>query len=289
MVTGRGGRDKRVPVRFTVEGWPAGVQRGKLGRLFVHDPLAITRPDVDWESFTRAMYHVNLGGTAKITWPGRQAEADRLLVEHVDTVGARIVELGSSDGSAALDLIRLLGDRFASYVITDRFVRVTATRYAGWGWLWRDGRCVVAGNGRIVLWPQQSSALTRVLGPALRAAADRPHHEVQLLNPNLRAVLAGDPRVSWAEHDVFEPLPQPVDVIKVGNLLRRVYFTDDQIRSALRSIHAGLVNGGQLLIADHLKEAAGALYRRTPGGFERIAQTAVPSEIDGLVESLDLV
>jgi hypothetical protein len=284
MVYGRGGRDKRVPIRLAVEGWPKALQRGKVRNLFVHDPAAIADPDADWEAFTRAMSQVNIGGTAKITWPGRQADADRLLMEHVDTDGAHIVEMGASDGTTAVDLIERLGDRFASYTITDRWIRVTITRHAGVWWVWRDGRCIVASNGRVITWPDQSAALTRLLSPLMSAAARGAHRDVLMLNPTTRAVLDADPRVTWLEHDVFTPLPEPVDVIKVGNLLRRVYFTDDQIRLALRALHAGLVAGGHLLIADHLTQAAAGLYRKTPTGFEPIAETA-RSEIHELVAS----
>ena len=86
---------------------------------------------------------------------------------------------------------------------------------------------------------------------------------------------------------MFEPLAEPVDVIKVGNLLRRVYFTDDQIRTALRSIHASLVDGGHLLIADHLKVAAAGLFRRTSAGFDKVTGTETPSEIHELVITHD--
>lgn len=284
MVDGRGGRDMKVPIRLAVEGWPKALQRGNLRNLFVHDPAAIADPDASWEAFTRAMFHLHVGGTAKITWPNRQADADRLLMEHVDTDGARIVEMGASDGTTAVELIGRLGDRFASYTITDRWIHVTVTRHAGAWWVWRDERCILVSNGRVVTWPGQSTALARLLGPLMSAAARRPHRDVVMLNPNTRAVLDSDPRVTWLEHDVFTPLPEPVDVIKVGNLLRRVYFTDDQIRTALQAVHSSLVDGGHLLIADHLTEAAAGLYRKTPAGFEPIAETA-RSEIHELVAS----
>ena len=198
MITGQGGRDKRVPVRLTKEGWPAGLQRSKLGRLFVHDPTVIADPAVGWEPFTRAMFNLHVGGTAKITWPGRQTDADQMLVDHVDLDGARIVEMGASDGSPAVDLIARLGDRFKSYVITDRFVRLTATRHAGWVWLWRDGECILAGNGRLTVWPDQSPALGRLMRRTMAAAEKRTHDEVLMLNPNARAILDQDDRVTWA-------------------------------------------------------------------------------------------
>lgn len=284
MVQGHGGRDKKVPIRLTVEGWPAALQCGRLRHLFVHDPAAIADPDADWEAFTRAMFHMNVGGTAKITWPGRQADADRMLMEHVNTTGARIVEMGASDGTTAVDLIATLGDRFASYAITDRWIYVTVTRHAGAWWVWRDGRCILVSNGRIIAWPEQSSTIGRLLRPLASAAARRAHREVVMLNPTTRALIDADPRVTWMEHDVFTPLPEPVDVIKVGNLLRRVYFTDDQIETALRAVHSSLVIGGHLLIADHLTEAAAGLYCKTPYGFEPIAETVRP-EIHDLVAS----
>lgn len=284
MITGRGGRDKRVPFRLAAGGWPASLQRGGMARrLFVDNPAVITDPGVTWQQFERAMFNIHLGGTAKITWRGRQTAADQLLLDHVPLDGARIVEMGASDGSTAVDLIGRLGDRFASYLITDRFVRIEAVKYGGWTILFRDGLGVVVAGRRVVAWPQMAPWMAKALAPVLAAAARRPRSEILMLNPDARAILDRDPRVTWAEHDVFVPLAEPADVIKVGNLLRPVYFTDDQIRVALRAIHASLADSGHLLIADHLRESAGSLFRRTETGFAVVAVTDPRSEIHDLV------
>lgn len=243
-------------------------------------------PKATWQQFERAMFNIHLGGTAKITWRGRQTAADQLLLDRVDLAGCRIVEMGASDGSTAADLVERLGSRFASYIVTDRFIRIHAVQFGGWRCLFRDGLGVVVAGRRVVAWPQMSPLMARALGPILAVAARRQPIELLMLNPDIRAIIAADSRVEWAEHDVFLPWRERVEVIKVGNLLRRVYFTDVQLRAALRAIYLSLVDGGHLLIADHLTEAAGGLYRRTLSGFEKVAGTTPSSEIDDLVTSL---
>lgn len=64
--------------------------------------------------------------------------------------------------------------------------------------------------------------------------------------------MTADPRVSYRVHDVFTAWPgdQP-DVIKVANLLRRLYFSDADITRALCAIHESPAEGGHLLVVDN--------------------------------------
>jgi hypothetical protein len=124
---------------------------------------------------------------------------------------------------------------------------------------------------------------------ALRRA--RPRQEVLLLNPSMRALMASDKRVSYREHNVFEKWTgEPPDVIKVANLLRRLYFPDDTIRAALRTVLESLPQGGHLLIVDNPRlngvGPRAGLYRRHGDHFEVVDRTPNTPEIDDLVVTI---
>jgi hypothetical protein len=112
--------------------------------------------------------------------------------------------------------------------------------------------------------------------------------EVPLLNPLVRAAMKADSRITCAVHDVFEPWPgQSPDVIKVANLLRRVYFDDQTLRRGLDALLAGLADGGHLFIVDDpyiqgINSRAG-LYRREGGRFVAVALTPETPEINDLI------
>jgi chemotaxis methyl-accepting protein methylase len=132
--------------------------------------------------------------------------------------------------------------------------------------------------GRAIYWP--------VIRRAHRPETTRAR--VLLLNPDARHVVSADPRVDFRVHDVFTPWdgPRP-DIIKVANLLRRLYFDDEQIRRGLRALLSSLDEGGHLLLVDNPRIAGiderACLYRRQDGGFALVAQTPHPAEIDDLV------
>ncbi len=81
----------------------------------------------------------------------------------------------------------------------------------------------------------------------------------------------------------------PPDVIKVANLLRRLYFSDEDICRALRSLLASLDEGGHLLILDNPRipgiDIRAGLFRRSQDRFELVATTTEEPEILDLVLS----
>jgi hypothetical protein len=116
---------------------------------------------------------------------------------------------------------------------------------------------------------------------------------VLLLGPEARQLMRRDARVSTRVHDVFEPWPSPApSVIKVANLLRRLYFSDDDIRRALTALLESLDEGGHLLVVDNPRIAGIAvragLYRREGGRFVQVARTPDEPEIADLLATASL-
>jgi len=116
---------------------------------------------------------------------------------------------------------------------------------------------------------------------------------VLLLNPAARAVIGSDPRVSCRVHDVFTPWPgPPPTVIKVANLLRRLYFTDDVINSGLQAIGHSLDDHGYFLLVDNVRRKGVpprvGLYQRIDGQFRVVSETPDRPEIADLIDQVRL-
>src|SRR6478609_218327 len=143
--------------------------------------------------------------------------------------GKSVVDLGASDGSTSLDLIRRL-PAFGSFTVADLHVWVTATTAAGHVLFYdAEDRCILATGRWWAAWPRLSKPVRMLYRPIEAAASRRPERRRRLLliNPELREMMETDSRIHVREHDVFTPWPKPApDVVKVANLLRRVYFTD---------------------------------------------------------------
>ncbi len=252
----------------------------------------VLEPEADPESFRAAMSAFHVGDTIKITKSDRHGRADALALDNLDLSDADIVDVGASDGTTSVELVSKLRD-FSSYTIADLYLTVTGRRAGRWAAFYdSSGEPILLVGRRLVAWPGLSRPVARLARPVLRRLAERADaEEVLLLNPATRALLAADPRVGYRVHDVFEVYDgPPPDLIKVANLLRRLYFSDADIERGLRALLGSLPDGGHLLLVDNpriagIDERAG-LYRRTGDRFELVAQTEHPTEVDDLVRAV---
>lgn len=281
-----------APIRLVKGRWPAVVTK-PLARFVWADPRSIVDPDVSADDFKVAMSAIHVGGTIKITGKDRHPKADALLTDNLDLADALIVDIGASDGSTSADLIEKIG-AFKAFVIADLFFTIKARQALGHTLFFDEqGECILAVGNWLLAWPGQSKVVRALYGPLIARAtrSTSPAVDVLLLNPRVRRRMAQDPRVSYRVHDVFTTWAgDPPDVIKVANLLRRLYFSDSDITRALAAIHESLADGGHFLIVDNprIKDMPprGGLYRKTESGFTTVACTENIPEIDDLIRQL---
>lgn len=239
------------------------------------------------------MSMIHVGSTIKITGVDRHGAADDLLLQHVDLEGARIVDIGASDGSTSVELVRRLPE-FASYVMADLYLKLDAVA-VGRRVVFTDphGRCVLVAGPRVVAWPSLSRTIRLAYAGVIARARRRAPREVLLLGPEARELVRTDSRVTARVHDVFQTWAgETPDVIKVANVLRRLYFSDADIRRALDALLASLGEGGHLLVLDNPRIPGVAiragLYRRGGGHFTLVAQTEDAPEIADLIATAEL-
>ena len=279
-----------APIRPIRGRWPALLER-RAARFFWIDPAVVLDPDADPEIFRTAMNAMHVGGTIKITGTNRHPRSDALLVDNVDLADKHIVDIGASDGSTSLDLIRRLPD-FGHYTIADLYLHIGHRRVGGRHIFYDpSGSPILVAGRRAVAWPSLSRRVARLYRPILRQAERHgPVERVLLLNPAVQRIVRDDPRVDYHEHDVFTPWEAAApDAIKIANLLRRLYFSDPQISAALQAVLDALPEQGHFLIVDNPRIAGiperGGLYRREGGRFVPVAQTTDPPEIADLIET----
>jgi hypothetical protein len=282
-------RPLRMPIRPLRGHWPAPLER-RARRFFWPDPTIVVAPDSTPDEYRQAMKAFTMGGTIKITRPHRHPAADRLLLDHVDVSDAVIVDMGASDGSTSIDLVEVLPD-FRSFVISDLYLYVGVVRAGRHTFFYAPGSgCFLVCGPRALAWPEQARTVRKLYAPLLRRAGSMEAQQVLLVNPRAKARALEDPRIGFAVHDVFTPWPGPrPDVIKVANLLRRDYFTDERLRVAMSALLLSLDDGGHLLLVNNPRIAGvpceGALYRRADGHFEPVATTEHVPDVDDLVRS----
>ena len=245
----------RLPIKFNRAGWP---YRTAGQRFFVDDPRPLANgvpSDLSPSDFSDAISTLQFGVTFKTTRPGRQQHSNRFISRIYAGAKPIILEVGASDGITSLDLIRSLGNNFGHYFVTDLNLS------ARWGrdprgviyFLDYNANCVLRASKRFITYSDVEGApfplpfISRVLLSGSRKIVD--WHEIMLIQPELLALSQRDCRISIERYDLFRPWTgERPDLIKVANLLNARYFTDSQMKEALKVQCRNLAPGGRLLL-----------------------------------------
>jgi len=262
-------------------------------RICFPDPALLLRPEAvpTPEAFSDLVSPLLVHGTRKTTRPGRHAQSDRMLLEALRGRRPVILDVGASDGSTSLDLLGALGGEFEAYYVTDKAPRIRARAERGRTFFYgADGECVLVATPRWVAYP---TAGARVWRPLLRLLhgeippCDPGYPEVSLVQPRLHEIARRDPRVVIRDYDVFRPWDGPAaTAVKAANLLNRAYFSDGQIREALRNLWRALAPEGLLLVIDNRGVEQASLFRRSAGGFVPAGKVRGGTDVQDLVLGL---
>jgi len=90
------------------------------------------------------------------------------------------------------------------------------------------------------------------------------------------------------QHSIFDPLSEPVDVIRTMNILNRAYFSEQRLRDAAAAVEASLKLGGVWIVGRTLRENPprhdATVFRRLPRGWNTLARIGAGSEMEALVK-----
>jgi hypothetical protein len=261
----------KAPLKLNRAGWP-----GWIGNLAVADPRVIThRFDLSAEEFSRHLSVLKFGTTFKTTRPGRHKESNRLLAELYRGQRPVVLDVGVSDGSTCLDLMAAL-DGFARYFATDYHLSVEWAADARGVIFFRDesGRCILRAGPHLVAYVDTEGAQPPLgaISKLLLRGVRRVEHwrQLSLVQPSLHALAAKDQRVVIDRYDLFTPWqgPRP-DLIKIANVLNRIYFSEEKIGAVLTRQRALLPEGGRLLLLDNRGDVEQfSLLRKREGKLE---------------------
>lgn len=265
----------RLPIKLNQAGWPR--QFCRLPFAF-HDPRPLAgrhRAELSPAAFSDAISTLQFGVTFKTTRPGRQEHSNRLISQVYRGLRPVILDVGASDGSTSLDLIEALEGNFEQYFVTDLNLS-TRCGYDRRGVLYfmdAHANCVLRASRRLLVYSDTRRAwfplpsLVRALLSGARKVAD--WRDVLLIQPDLVSLVAHDPRITITRYDLFAPwTDRRPNLIKVANLLNRKYFTDLQMKEALRIQCSNLSPGGRLLLVSEDNDTEKfSLFRKSRVGM----------------------
>ena len=183
--------------------------------------------------------YLRAGNTVKTTGAGRTKYADDCVLEEVErTPKPRLLEIGVSDGSSTLELLRK-NQLFSEIKISDRYpFFLMKPNFAGYQFYDVDGRS----HGRKIF-----GVLFDPLKPTVSDTTDC--LKVESINPVVKSI-SGVKTIHL--FDVFSSVEdEKFDIIKCSNLLNLIYFNEKLIYDALENLTKSLNVGGSLIISQN--------------------------------------
>ncbi|MGE4504702.1 MAG: hypothetical protein AB7D51_05085, partial [Desulfovibrionaceae bacterium] len=189
------------------------------------------------ELFTSAISFINVHETYKTTGRDRTRLVDEAILALAQGMdNPTVLDVGVSDGTASLNLVRRMNGRGA-VILADRhpFFHRAGPRAA---------HLVLDGDRRLLG--------VRVLGLYLNLALAKRLARMRMtpistVNPLVEATLGVNPIRAF---DITrDALDTPVAFIKCANVLNRKYFGDDGVRAAAANMARSLVPGGLLFLS----------------------------------------
>lgn len=279
------------------------------------------------ERFGRTIKTVRLSsGSHRTTYAGRFRDLDELATSVLKRTFApnyplRIYDLGTSDALACSEWARTLLSLWTNstvvasdhrlYLIEGRrsnreavifepggtplqFIRppfVVALDY-GERWIYFGNRLMSWWGTRLaeplcnivrgLSWdPIFDSRVQRVDGWEFR--------QISLLHPSARALMRSSARFRIQEHDAFNELAEPCEVLRILNLYNEELFTSETITDGLRAAFRSLTDGGMLILGRTVEDGKPrnevSIFTKRLGAFTLVERLGGGSELEQLVLS----
>jgi hypothetical protein len=171
-----------------------------------------------------------------------------------------ILEIGASSGITSLELLNRLAGAYKKIYVTDLFFMIPyeiqdkATyfyhpltkhcimRASDWYIVYEDVRDALFPMGFIARW---LLARAPKYDPTCTSSAS-------MLHPDLKRRATTDQLIIIKEYSLFDIWNyDPVDIVKVANVLNTAYFSDDEIRIAVVNLKNAMKPAGKLIITDN--------------------------------------
>lgn len=188
---------------------------------------------------TLATSYLRAGNTVKTTGKSRTLIADQCVLDVIENITSpSLLEVGVSDGSSAMDLLRVK-ERFSKIKLTDRFPHFYV-RKGSFNSRFYDVEGYTHGSKWFCfLLDPRDSRKEDISGLEL----------IKSINPSIIEEFGID---SIEYFDVFESRDERVfDVIKCSNLLNSIYFDLESIKKSLKNLSESLVEAGHIVLSQN--------------------------------------
>jgi len=235
------------------------------------------------------------GKFSKTTMPGRHSLSDKKILELIsDNKDARILDVGASDGSTSLDLIKKLDGNFGKYFVTDVSFSLDVIEQDRKSYFYDTVRkeCIMIVSNRLIIYHDKlSSSLIGYIAKRLIERAPKYDaqmmKQISLVQPELQKLVIGNSNIKLIEWSIFEPWPEEkADIIKVANVLKTEVFSEDEITEAIKNLIENLNPDGRIIIIQNSDKEKYSFYSKVGSSLRLEASENGGCDIDYLVKKI---
>lgn len=244
------------------------------------------------EKFSQALTAFRFEQVFKTTRTNRHYQTQSFLMRNL-SAGKKpvILDIGASDGSTSLNFIELLNQSFSKYYVTDYNIKCQYISDRGYTYFFDEANyCFLIASNRLVLYPVNKWYFNIFFKKKLDKLKHSNKTELILSNRKLLELQENNSGIEIMKYNIFEPWEkEKADIIIVGNLLNKSYFSDTLITAGLMNCYKALSENGMLaiirneLIAGNEVEKSTIYSKENSGCFKKI------HEINGGVDINDLI
>lgn len=276
-------RPIRLNRSFCNRFWP-GAPRG------CPDPRRLLDAHISDQDANEILLRMKIHGVFKTTWSDRYPATTRQLASHPFDAPPVILDVGASDGSTSLSVMRSV--RFARYYVTDQHVQAYACKTRN-GMFFCDEESIpfMFANPFFVIYneavaaPRAQSGIVRNLFARFDMSKCTDVRKITLMNRALLPKLGDTVRLQ--RYDIFQPWGhEKADLVIAANILNRDYFPDTRLADALRNLRGAMQPGARLAVIENRPAEQSNLFRLEHGRFVAEDQVGPGSDIRELVTGL---
>ena len=251
----------RAPVKLNRAFWPRLLNRVLPSAA---DPRPLAAHALSGTAFSEAVSTFKFGRTFKTTEKARFPEAIAILSSLEYRAPPVVLDVGASDGVTSLDVMKAMP--FERYIVSDAHMTVFSSTDGGRTYYYAaDGRCILVATDAWIVYADADDACAP-LGSVARGFHSRAPQleptarEITLINPALERALSA--AVSTRQYDILQEWPHgKVDLVIAANILNRAYFSEEELRKAVRNLARALQGEGRLAIIENRDRERATIFR----------------------------
>ena len=245
----------RFPIKLNSSWWPSILWKNLKG---AYDPRLILDKSIDHRSFSKAVSTFKIGNTFKATGEGRFPKTISAMSKIRFDHSPIILDIGASDGSTSLDVMRSI--KFTEYYVTDLNLFVYYIIQGKWVYFYQhDGEPLLAVSDLWVIYCDLKDAnlffklcIKNIINnfPVYNNNNNNNNNKLLLLSKKITNGF--DNRIKYKNYNIFDFWEHgKVDIVIIANLLNTAYFKTEEIKCALLNVKRFLKSTGIIVLIDN--------------------------------------